>query len=157
MQSLNTYLLVLVVHSWVRWLVLAGAVGALVFLARGAVAKRPFGASDSLALRLFLGAFDTQVLFGLLLYFLLSPLGLPRDTDLALVMKSSVLRYFAVEHISGMLTALALAHGGWIRAKRGPVEKRRGRALWAVGLPLLIVLLTLPWPGAPYGRSLFRL
>jgi hypothetical protein len=154
---LNTYLVVLVLHSWIRWLVLASAVGALVFLARGAVGKRPFGSSDSLALRLFLSAFDTQVLFGLLLYFLLSPLGLPRDIDMALVMKSSVLRYFALEHISGMLTALAIAHLGWVRARSGPMEKRRGRALWAVGLPLFIVLLTLPWPGTPYARDLFRL
>lgn len=154
---MTEYVTVLFLHSWLRWLVLLGGVGALVSFGRGALAARPFGAPEARALRLFLAAFDTQVLLGLVLYFVYSPFGLPKASDLPAVMKSSTLRYFAVEHWFGMLVALSIAHVMWVRAKKGSLERRRSRALWAVGLSLAIILATHPWPGTSYGRSLFRL
>jgi hypothetical protein len=154
---MNWYQGLLVLHSWNRWLVLATAAGALAALARGGLRRRPFGRGERGAVLLFLGAFDTQVLLGLLLYFVFSPWGLPRDVALSVVMHDAVRRYFAVEHLSGMLAALAVAHAAWVWAKRGRPEARRRRAGWAVALPLLMVLVTLPWPGLPYGRDLLRL
>ncbi len=151
------YPIVLFLHSWVRWLVLLSGVGALATFWRGALAEQRFAVAESRAMRLFLGVLDTQVLLGSLLYFVFSPLGLPRAGDFSMVMKNTVLRYFAVEHWFGMLMALVAAHGLWVWAKRGPVERRRTRALWAVGVTLLLIVAMIPWPGTPYGRSLFRL
>jgi len=156
-RTMTRYATVLFLHSWGRWLVFLGAGWALLSFGRGALAARPFGASETRAMRLFLAAFDTQVLLGLVLYFVYSPFGLPKASDLPAVMKSSTLRYFAVEHWFGMLAALIIAHVMWVRAKKGSLEKRRRRALWAVGLSLVIILATHPWPGTSYGRSLFRL
>jgi hypothetical protein len=154
---MTAYPIVLLLHSWVRWLVLLSGLGALVTFWRGALAEQRFSAVESRAMRLFLGVLDTQVLLGLLLYFVFSPLGLPRAADFPMVMKNTVLRYFAVEHWFGMLMALVAAHGLWVWAKRGPVERRRARALWAVGVTLLLIVVMIPWPGTPYGRSFFRL
>lgn len=151
------YTTALFLHSWVRWLVLLGGVGALVSFGRGALAARPFGVPETRAMRLFLTALDIQVLLGLVLYFIYSPFGLPRASDLPAVMKNSTLRYYAVEHWFAMLAALTIAHVMWVRAKKGPLERRRRRALWAVGLSLVIILATHPWPAMSYGRSLFRL
>ena len=154
---LTAYSVVLFLHSWTRWFVVAAAAVALVTLVRGLVSGRAWGPSDAGAMRLFLNAFYTQVLLGLVLYFALSPLGFPRQIELSVVMKSGVLRYFAIEHPSGMVIALVAAHAGWALAKRARDDLRLRRAVWAVAVPFIIILVTFPWPWMPYGRSLFRL
>lgn len=149
------YSVVLLVHSWTRWLVVVAALVALVTMAVGGLGKRPFGGGETKAVKLYVRAFEVQVLLGLLLYFVLSPLGVSLFGQGG-VMKEPVLRYFAVEHIFGMLLAIAAAEIFWGRARRAPDDRRRGPAFAAVLVPLLIVLGTMPWPGRAYARPLFR-
>ena len=58
------YSLLLLVHSWLRWAVLAAGIAAVV---RG-------GAGEGNAGKWYTILLDTQMLIGLLLYFVLSPL-----------------------------------------------------------------------------------
>lgn len=150
------YSTVLLVHSWTRWVVLVAMLTALAVMAVGGLARRPFGDGERKAMFLFVRALEVQVLLGLILYFVLSPLGVSQLGNMATVMKQPALRYYAVEHLFGMLVGIGAAEGLWARARRAPLEKRRGPAFAAVLVPLLVVLGTMPWPSRPYGRPLFR-
>ena len=96
------------------------------------------------------------MLIGLLLYFVLSPFTKAALGDFGSEMGNSQLRFFAVEHVFGMVIGLALAHIGTAKIKKAP-EHRRGRlAMIFYGLALIAILASIPWPGMPAGRPLFR-
>jgi hypothetical protein len=112
-------------------------------------------ADDSMG-RYFSIAFDVQFLIGLLLYVALSPLTRAAFSDFGAAMGNSVLRFFAVEHIFGMLVAAALIHIGRSRSRRNmPSVLRHRTAFIFFGLGLLAVLASIPWPFLPAGRPLF--
>jgi hypothetical protein len=134
------YSTVLLVHSWLRWLVLL--LGLLALL-------RPPQRSDrDRSGLLFTIALDVQFLAGVLLYAALSPLTRAAFHSMSAVMQHAQLRYWVVEHPFGMLVALALGH--LARAKP------RWRTVFIL-LALIILAALLPWPGLPYGRPLFRM
>lgn len=140
------YGVILLVHSWLRWAVLAAGIAAVV---RG-------GSRDATAGKWFTILLDVQFLLGLLLYFVLSPLTRIALGDFGGAMKSSQLRFFAIEHVFGMAIALALAHVGRKRVARATPERRARVAMVFYGLALLAILASIPWPGLPAGRPLFR-
>lgn len=140
------YTTFLIVHSWLRWLVLIAGAAAV---ARG-------GSGNGNAGRLFVTLLDIQMLIGLLLYFWLSPLTTAALQDFGGAMSSSQLRYFAVEHVLGMIIAIALAHVGRAKIRKVPEHRRARTAAIFYGLALLAILISIPWPGMPAGRPLFR-
>jgi hypothetical protein len=71
-------------------------------------------------------------------------------------MRDSALRFWAVEHVAGMVVASALLHVGRARARKAPDVKRHRIIAIFFGLALLAVLLSIPWPGMPAERPLFR-
>jgi hypothetical protein len=72
-------------------------------------------------------------------------------------MRDPVLRFFVVEHLFGMIVAVALAHVGRARAKKASDAVVRHRTVLVfVGLAMVAILLSIPWPGTPGGRELFR-
>ena len=151
------YGLVLLAHSWLRWLVLALGIGLLTLGLRGWRAAIDGWSPASERLRRgFLGALDTQMLLGLALYALLSPLPRAGLTDLGGVLGSPVLRFYTVEHLVGMLVGIVVAHAGAERAMRVDGVRRYRTLMVTQALWLLITLASIPWPGLPYGRPLLR-
>jgi hypothetical protein len=71
-------------------------------------------------------------------------------------MRDPVLRFYTVEHIFGMVAALALAHIGRARLRKAAEATRHRKALIFFGMAIAIILLSIPWPGTPGGRALFR-
>lgn len=142
------YSIILIVHSWLRWAVLAAGLAA---------ALRGGSDRTDTAGRWFTILLDTQFLLGLLLYFVLSPVTAAALDDFGGAMKIPQLRFFAVEHTFGMLVGITLAHIGRGRVKKASPEKRGRIALIFYGLALLIILASIPWPGMPAGRALFRI
>ena len=140
------YGIVLLIHSWLRWGVLAAGVAAV---ARG-------GAHGSSTGRWFTILLDVQMLIGLLLYFVLSPFTTSALGDFGAAMKSPQLRFFAVEHVFGMVIGIALAHIGAAKIKKAPAERRAKLAMIFYGLALVAILASIPWPGMTAGRPLFR-
>lgn len=140
------YGIVLIIHSWLRWAVLAAGIAAV---ARG-------GARDSSTGRWFTILLDVQMLIGLLLYFVLSPFTTAALDDFGAAMKNPQLRFFAVEHVFGMVIAIALAHIGAGKIKKAQAERRARLAMIFYGLALVAILASIPWPGMPAGRLLFR-
>lgn|SRR5690606_27448803 len=140
------YTTFLIVHSWLRWLVLIAGV---VAVARG-------GSRNDSAGRLFVTFLDVQMLLGLLLYFWLSPLTTAALQDFGAAMGVPQMRYFAVEHVFGMIIAIALAHIGRGKVRKAPEHRRARTAAIFYGLALLAILISIPWPGMPAARPLFR-
>jgi hypothetical protein len=100
---------------------------------------------------------DLQFVLGLLLYVWLSPFMQEAFADFGAAMRNSGLRFFAVEHIFGMIVGIALAHVGRVRIRKAREDRRRHKlAAVFFGLALLAILVSVPWPGTPAGRPLFR-
>lgn len=151
-----TYLITLTLHSWVRWLVLAMGLLAVLLAVTGTIRRRPWTPGDDRAGFFFTMLLDLQVLIGLLLYAWLSPITHEAFRDIGAAMKSSGLRFWVVEHMFGMVLALALAHIGRARIRKADAARRHKLALVFFGLAFLVMLASIPWPGAPYGRPLVR-
>jgi hypothetical protein len=136
------YPTILIVHSWVRWLVILAGVWAVIEASRG----RARGRSSLL----FTVALDVQLLLGGLLYGALSPVTRSALAAGGEVMKNPVWRFWVVEHPALMILAVVFGHVGRVAARRG-----RRALVWYV-LALLAVLAAVPWPFLAHGRPLFR-
>ena len=149
------YTLVLALHSWIRWIALIAVIGTTLAAVRGKVAG-----SDSLADRWGMVAMmvlDTQLLLGLLLYFVVSPNMKAILDDFGGAMKDPGLRFWAVEHTASMFGAIALAHVGRVLARKASTSSaKRTRLLICFGLATVLIMVGMPWPGRPGGRVLFR-
>jgi hypothetical protein len=150
------YLITLTLHSWVRWLVLAAGLTAVLRALTGTTGRRPWTAADDRSGFFFIMLVDLQVLIGLILYVWLSPITHEAFRDIGAAMKSNGLRFWAVEHIFGMVIAMVLAHIGRVRIRKTDASKRHRIALIFFGLSVLVMMATIPWPGTPYGRPLLR-
>ena len=72
-------------------------------------------------------------------------------------MRDSILRFWAIEHLLGMVVAVALGHVGRVRIRKTADGARRHKlAAIFFGLALLAMLVSIPWPGMRAARPLFR-
>jgi hypothetical protein len=147
---------VLTLHSWLRWLVLLTGVVAFVRAVAGASGRKPWKPSDDRAGFWFVTSLDAQFTLGLILYAFLSPITRAAFGDFGAAMKNSGLRFWAVEHVFGMLIGVALAHIGRVRARKTDSLRRHKVAAIFFGLALAVILASIPWPGTPNGRPLLR-
>jgi hypothetical protein len=151
------YTALLFLHSWIRWLVILAGVAALGGAAGGVAGRRAWLPVDSIRLAVFTHSLDVQLLIGLILYAFLSPVTRSGFENMQLTMRDPILRFFVVEHLTGMVIALALAHVGRARARKvSDAAARHRTVLIFVGLAMVALLLSIPWPGMPGGRELFR-
>jgi hypothetical protein len=145
------------IHSWLRWAVLITGLVAWFRAIGSGTAKRPWTATDELWGMLFIISLDLQLLVGLALYAFLSPFTAAAFLNFGEAMGNTTLRFWAVEHIFGMVVAIALAHVGRAKARRATPDARRHRlTLIFVGLALVIIIISIPWPGMPVSRGLVR-
>jgi hypothetical protein len=151
------YTLVLVLHSWLRWIALVAGVGAIATTAADRSTTIRTGRADLWGLALMV-ALDIQMLLGLLLYLVLSPFTTEAMRDFGAAMKNPALRFFAVEHVALMFAAVVLAHVGRVLARKArTADQKRSRLLICFVLATIAMLLAMPWPGMTSGRPLFRL
>ncbi len=98
---------------------------------------------------------DIMFLVGLYQWFT-GPWGLKsiQANGMGNVMKNASLRFFAVEHLLGMLIAIALIHVGYTYSKKDiPDPMKHKRVLLFYGLALLIILISIPWPFRAVGAG----
>jgi hypothetical protein len=147
---------VLTLHSLMRWVVILLGVVATGRGKLGWFLKRRWTPADDRVGRLFVAAFDVQVLLGLMLYLVLSPITTGAFRNMGAAMQNSVVRFWVAEHITAMILGLALAHIGRVRLGRATDDRGRHRtAVWFFGFALLLVLLGTPWPFSPAPRPLW--
>ena len=133
-------------HDTLRWLVLISLVVTLAKYLVGWFGKKAWTKTDNILGIVFVSLMDLQILVGLILYFFLSPITKMAFSDFGAAMKDTGLRFYAVEHISMMLVALALMHIGRVKSKRGKTDlkKFKGAAIFYL-IALVVICLAIPW------------
>lgn len=154
---MTVYGVALLFHSYLRWIVLGAAFLVLGRSVTGWRSGRSWTPGDARALAGFVGLLDLQLVLGLVLYLVLSPISGAFFADPASGMKDSVLRFFGVEHVFAMTIAVGVVHAGRARAKKAiePRDRHR-RVCVSLLVGLGVMLVAIPWPFAKYGRPLAR-
>jgi cytochrome c oxidase assembly factor CtaG len=137
-------------HSLLRWAVLVAGAIAWFRSIGGATGRRPWTPKDELWGFLFILSLDLQMVVGLVLYVFLSPITKMAFQNFGAAMKIDTTRFFAVEHITGMIVGIALAHVGRVMARKARTDERRHRLITIFfGLALVIIVASIPWPFLP--------
>lgn len=144
------YSIILAAHNLMRWVVVILAIYALVRVYMGWFGNKDFTESDRKSLSWYSIGLDIQLLLGLLLYFVLSPITTTAFRNFGPAMSDSGVRFFLVEHSLLMIIAVVLGHVAVAAARRGTVasSKFRRGAIWLT-LSVLCVLLAIPWATRP--------
>jgi len=146
----------LTLHSLVRWAVVAAAAQALAVAWMGWLSARPFTPLGRRSAAILTAALDLQVLVGLSLYLLASPITRGALAAPGAAMGDTQLRYWLVEHPALALTAVALAHVGSVRARRAVADVDRWRRAVAFFTATAVaVAATVPWPFRTVHRALW--
>ncbi|MGC4102651.1 hypothetical protein [Ferruginibacter sp.] len=134
------------IHNILRWAVLLFGLLTVLKALTGVLGKRNYTAGDNKANLFFMISCDIQLLIGLILYFNNSWFdNLKNNTSV--VMKTGMLRFFAMEHSLMMIIAWLLVHVGRSMVKRTDIDaKKHQRSLIYFGIALLIILAMIPWP-----------
>jgi hypothetical protein len=150
------YTLVLLLHSWIRWVALVSCVGVTLAALRGKV-EGDRSIADRWGMVAMM-ALDLQMLLGLVLYLGLSPTMKEILNHFGESMKRADTRFWAVEHVAAMFAAIVLSHVGRILARKAATTAaKRTRLLVCFGAATVLIIVGMPWPGRPGGRELFRL
>ena len=143
-------------HSFLRWAILLMFVIAI-FKSLGA-GNNPFTkghATSGLLLMIFC---DINLLIGLIQWVTggVHSVGLAaiKANGMGAVMKDSYMRFFAVEHLTGMLIAIILVHIGRSFAKKNiPDATKHKKTVLFYAIALVIMLAMIPWPFRAVGQG----
>ncbi len=137
------YPVLLNLHSYLSYLVLAALFFAALSSFFGFSGNRSFTERDRKVALIGLIAAHTQLLIGLILYFV-SPLGAANLSGET--MKNSTLRLTALEHPLINIIGIILITVGYSRAKRLKNDRARFRSVFLLyGLGLVLILSRIPW------------
>jgi hypothetical protein len=141
--------LVLVLHSWVRWAAILFGIAATLT----AIGSGPDSRGGGRWGLFFTSAIDLQFLLGIILLLTSSAF-----SDMAETMRDPTARFYAVEHPTIMIVAIALAHIGRVVARKAKTPgDARTRTAAFFALSVILLLVGTPWPGTHDNRRLFRI
>jgi hypothetical protein len=142
------YTTLLYLHSFLRWVILVLLLVGIYKSYTGMTSGRPFTAGDKkTGLFLMISAHIT-LLVGLYQW-VAGPWGLQniRNMGMGAVMKDNVARFYAVEHLTGMLIAIILITiGRGVSKKNIPDGVKHKKTFWFFLVALVIILVSIPWP-----------
>jgi hypothetical protein len=144
-RSRMFYIILLNIHSILRWVVLALLLITIVKSLAGWIKKYDYLPLDDKFALFTLIFVHIQLILGLVLYFV-SPIVLRGLQDMAATMKDSVLRFWVVEHLIGMILSIALITIGRISSKKKTDSMTKHRTItiyFTLGLIVMIALI--PW------------
>ena len=128
--------IILQIHSYDRYFVLFALVAVLVRSVPGWLTNRPFTNFDD-KLSLYLVIFThIQFVVGIILYFMSDLVQFNSDT-----MKNAGIRYWTVEHVFGMVIAVALITAARSTSKRMTVDMDKYRRLAIFNAIALIIIV----------------
>lgn len=136
---------VLHLHSLLRYVVLIVLIIAIFRALAGWLGKRDFSAADNRVGTILIAVTHTQFILGLLLYFI-SPLTEVIMADFGAAMKDETLRFWAVEHATIMIIAVALITVGRVMSKKATValvQHKRAAIFYAMGFAA--IMSGIPW------------
>jgi L-asparagine transporter-like permease len=144
--SPEIYNILVQAHSAGRWLLLLFL---LVAIFRSLSAgNRPYNRGDNSTGLVLTIVTDLMFLVGVVLYFAGNwGYKLFQQMSTKEIMNNSVLRFFAVEHITLMLIAVILIHIGKAQGRKNISDRaRHRRTLIFYFIALLVILVAVPWP-----------
>ena len=142
------YNALLFLHSLLRWIILLLALIAIYRSYGGMKSARPFSAGDKKIGLFLMIAAHTTLLIGLYQW-ITGPWGLQniRNMGMSAVMKDPVYRFYAVEHLTGMIIAIALITiGRGVSKKDFPDAVKHKKTFWFYLIALILILASVPWP-----------
>jgi len=151
------YLILLPLHSLIRWLVLLSLIFAIYRAYRGWLGKKPYTKFDERTRMITTTIAHIQLVAGIWLYFI-SPIVSYFLHNFKEAVHDRVIRFFGMEHVTMMLIAIILITIGSAKAKRKTTdsEKFKTMAIWFT-IGLVIILSSIPWSFSPLtSRPLFR-
>lgn len=151
------YPFLLALHSLIRWFVLASLIISIVRAYRGWLKHQPYTLADERLRWITTTIAHIQLLLGITLYFI-SPIVdyFLHHFKEAVVIRD--IRFFGMEHVTMMLTAVVLITIGSAKAKRksADLEKFKTMAIW-FSIALFIIFTSIPWSFSPLiSRPNFR-
>jgi hypothetical protein len=152
------YSVLLVSHSWIRWLVLLSLLFAVYRAYSGWRSPKPFSKLDDRIRFTATLIAHIQFALGLWLYFV-SPVVDYFLENFAEAVHMREIRFFGMEHITMMVVAVIVLTIGSIKVKRahGDQEKFKKMFFW-FATALLIIFFSIPWSFSPFtSRPLYRL
>jgi len=140
------YTVFLHLHDTLRWLLLAILLVTLVKYLVGWIGNQAWKKLDNILGIVFTSLMDLQLLIGLVLYFVLSPVTKMAFGDFGAAMKNADLRFYAVEHFVMMLVAVVLVHIGRAKSKKAKIDRNKFKtALIYYTIALVVILAAIPW------------
>jgi hypothetical protein len=143
---MSLYGITLFLHSWTRWALLLAAVLIIIQAFRGWSGSQLWDDGKAKLSAAFVHLSSLQLVLGLLLYGVFSPLTASAMSDMGAAMRDSTLRFWAVEHITMMTIAIAIAHIGSGSIRKGADDKAKHRAAAIFfTLAFVIMIASIPW------------
>lgn len=130
----------LITHSVLRWVVLLFGLYAITKAARGLMNNQEYTKNHNLSRTLFVASIHLQLVVGIVLYFM-------KGWHSNISMGDSILRFWSVEHMFGMILAAVLIQIGSSKAKRAAEAKQKHKLSFRFFLiGMVIILASIPWP-----------
>jgi len=139
----------LIIHSWLRWLVLATLILSLYRSWCGKRGGLPYTKTDHILRLSTATVAHLQLIAGIVLYFI-SPITDYFMHHFSEAVHERQIRFFGMEHSLVMLLAITVLTIGSAKAKRKKTdaEKHRTVAVWYT-IALLLILSSIPWAFSP--------
>jgi len=134
-------------HSGIRWILLLMLIFVLI--------KNHYTPADDPRKKIdwplyTLILFFLQIIIGLILYFISDNVSFDAG-----FMKNAHLRFFTIEHLTGMFLALFIMLIGYIKSRRVLMSKWNKVIKTYYLISLILILLSIPWPFRGFGNSWF--
>ena len=123
----------------------------------GLSGNKPYSSGDKKVGLFLMIAAHTMFVIGLYLW-IAGPWGLKNIQNMGMkaVMQDKIYRFWAIEHLTGMLIGIILITIGRGAGKKPiPDRSKHRRSFWLFLLGLLIILASVPWPFREVARPLF--
>jgi hypothetical protein len=136
-------------HNLLRWVIIILLVVAVLRHLIGMTSRRAITPGDRKTDLFLMISAHITLLVGLYQWFV-GNLGLKlmQNSGMSGVMKDPVARYWAIEHLTGMLIAIVLITIGRGALKKNITDQsKHTRAFWFFLIALVIILVNSPWPG----------
>jgi hypothetical protein len=146
------YSFLLIIHNLFRWIVIILALYAIYNNYSGWRKGIIFSKKDRTLNTIFVGTLHLQLLLGLILYFGFSDYVSMAMGNMKAAMKDPILRFWGVEHITGMVIAIAIAQIGSIVSKKAATNPEKFRKAFVYFLIAFIIII-LSHPFSFHGES----
>jgi hypothetical protein len=136
------YLVIKHAHSGLRWILFLLLIYVVFNSLKKIVTNEKYTISDRMSTSLMTIFAHTQLLLGLILYFISDKVVFSLNS-----FRNSMLRFFLIEHILGMLIAIMFITIGSIRVKKAKLDKsKHARSFVFFFIALMIIIFSIPWP-----------